>query len=93
VRELKLDITDLNDRQLLQFETVVFSRVIDHYEKLAQDQNHKWTWWDTAWAAEALMKAYDACEMWRRSSGEEARYWLIEFLRRLASALLKELKR
>lgn len=71
----------------------MFTRVIEHYERVSSDPNHKWVWRDASFLAEAVMKGYDSYEMWRRSQGEQARYWVVEFFRRLALALINELRR
>jgi hypothetical protein len=89
VQELHLDIKDVDDKNLLQFETVVYSKIIDYYEKLAADPNHQWDWWDLNYAAEGIMKANDVYERWRAKTGEQSRYWLIEFIRRFAAAVIQ----
>lgn len=94
IRELKLDVRgDLDDKQLLQFQSVVFTKVIEHYERVASDPKHRWSWADAGFAAEAFMKGLSAYEMWRRDTGGKNRHWVIEFFRRLAAALISELRR
>ena len=79
---------DPDDLEFIQFQSLVFNKVLIHYERLASSpgtfsQDHVY------FAAEALLKAKDAYDIWKTTQPIYRKNNVVELVIRLGTATAK----
>jgi hypothetical protein len=93
VNRLGLDVrADPDDREFLQFQTLAFNRVLEHYQRLVSAGPRSWSWRDSLVLADALVKAQAAYDAWCRSQGQPPKLMFLMTLSAIARALMKSLR-